>query len=105
MSTKKKQPMSPGEILRRHFMEELDISIDELARGLNITPIMVKRILTSRSRITAELAIRLSYYFKNSPELWLIMQQNYDLGIARIIHGSKIRSEVRPYHRRRVALR
>lgn len=101
MVKKEGRPTSPGEILRDVFMMDLDISIDELARDLTISTVLVKRILTSRSRITAELAIRLGYYFKNSPEFWLSMQQAYDLGIAKIVYGSKIKSEVRPYRRKR----
>ncbi|MBR1375751.1 MAG: HigA family addiction module antidote protein [Cardiobacteriaceae bacterium] len=74
------QPSSPGEILKEWIDGN---SITEVAQRLNITGNMLSRILNGKANISAEMAIRLSILLGTSSELWLGMQEQYDLWQAK----------------------
>lgn len=88
----------PGEILRKDFMEPRDLSATGLALALRVPPNRITNIIRGRRRITAETALRLSRYFKNTPEYWMTLQTAHDLGLAEKEKGSKIQKEVLPSH-------
>ena len=44
----------------------------------------IRNLIAAKSPITPEMALRLGALFGNGPELWLSMQQDYDLWYARI---------------------
>lgn len=75
----KRSPTHPGGILRRHYMEPLSLTISELAKILGVSRKTLSKIVNERGSITPGMALRLSKAFKTTPELWLNMQQNYDL--------------------------
>lgn len=72
-------PAHPGAILRREYMEPLDLSVDELARHLEVEPAALSQVVEEEARITPELAWRLSQAFDTTPELWLQLQAQRDL--------------------------
>ena len=76
---KKLAPIPPGEILFEEFMRPLGVSINTLARDLDVPP---NRISGKRA-ITADTALRLGKYFGVSPEIWLDLQADYELRVAR----------------------
>ncbi|HEY3743013.1 MAG TPA: HigA family addiction module antitoxin [Bryobacteraceae bacterium] len=88
-------PIHPGEILREDFMKPLGISINGLARDLGVPPNRISAIVNGARSITAETALRLSTYFGVSPETWLGLQTDYDLRLARKLHGDEIIRSVR----------
>ena len=55
----------------------------ELAARLCFAPSTLNRILTGRSVVTPEMALRLSKCLGRSAESWLAMQQSYDLWHAK----------------------
>jgi len=55
----------------------------ELAVKLDVAASTLSRILKGTSRITPEMALRLSKAIGRSPESWLAMQDNHDLWLAR----------------------
>jgi addiction module HigA family antidote len=69
----------PGEVLREEFLKPLEISAYKLSKDLGIPQTRVSEILKGRRRITADTALRLSYYFGTSPKFWLGLQDDYDL--------------------------
>ena len=73
-------PAHPGEILREWIDGK---SVTEVAQRLNITRAMLSRILNGKANITAEMAVRLSILLGTSSELWLGMQEQYDLWQAK----------------------
>ena len=87
-------PIPPGEILREEFMRPLGISINALARALAVPPNRIGAIVNGTRAITADTALRLGRYFGTSPELWLDLQSDYELRIARQTTGKTIESEV-----------
>jgi addiction module HigA family antidote len=69
----------PGEVLQEEFLVPLQITAYRLAKDISISQTRISRILKGNRRITADTALRLSYYFGNSPKFWLGLQNDYDL--------------------------
>ena len=69
----------PGEILQEEFLIPLQITAYRLAKDISIPQTRISEILKGNRRITADTALRLSYYFGNSPKFWLGLQDDYDL--------------------------
>ena len=86
----------PGKILRREFLEPLDITPYRLAKDLKVPLTRVSAILAGRRAITAETALRLSRYFRTSKAFWLNLQSAYDLEIASRKLGARLAAEVKP---------
>lgn len=76
-------PVTPGEMLKHEFLEEYRLSQSRLAKAIAISPNRIAEIANNRRRITADTALRLSFYFGNSPEFWMNLQTHYDLKVAR----------------------
>ncbi len=73
----------PGEILLEDFLKPMEISINKLAREIDVPPGRISTIVNGKRSITADTALRLGVYFGVSPELWLNLQTDYDLRVAR----------------------
>ena len=76
-------PPHPGEFLTEIYLEPNGVSGRELAEKLDVAPSTLSRVLKGTSRITPEMALRLSKAIGRSPESWLAMQDAYDLWVAR----------------------
>jgi addiction module HigA family antidote len=72
-------PPHPGEFIREVYLEPLEISARVVADKLKVAPSTFSRLLTGKSSVTPEMALRLSVTLGRSPESWLAMQNNYDL--------------------------
>lgn len=94
---KKLTPIHPGEILMEEFMRPKEISINRLARDIAVPPNRISEIVNAKRGITADTALRLGKYFSVSPEIWLGMQTDYDLRVARKIIGKEVEKKVHPY--------
>jgi addiction module HigA family antidote len=69
----------PGEILLEEFLKPLSISAYRLSKDLGIPQTRTSEIIKGHRSITADTAIRLSYYFGNSAKFWLGLQNDFDL--------------------------
>ena len=76
-------PPHPGEFIKEVYLEPLDVSPRRVALRLKVSPSTFSRLLKGQSRISPEMALRLSRCLGRSPESWLVMQDNYDLWQAR----------------------
>lgn len=72
-------PPHPGEFIREMYLKPLNISAREIAAKLHVSPSSVNRLLQGRSKLSAEMALRLSKTLGRSPESWLLMQNQYSL--------------------------
>jgi antitoxin HigA-1 len=88
----------PGEILREEFMIPLGLSANALSRALDVPPNRITSIIAEENprAVTPDTALRLSRYFGTTPQLWLNLQQAYDLSVALMTHGARINDIVRP---------
>ena len=93
--TKRLDPIHPGEILLEDFMRPLGISINQLARDLDVPPNRVGAIVNGTRSITADTALRLGTYFRVSAEIWLGLQMDYELRLIRQRDGDRISRSVR----------
>ena len=76
-------PPHPGEFIAVIYLEPNNISGRELAEKLGVAASTLSRVLNGSSRVTPEMALRLSKAIGRSPESWLSMQDAHDLWIAR----------------------
>ena len=76
-------PPHPGEFITQIYLEPNGVSGRELAEKLDVAASTLSRLLKGSSRITPEMALRLSKAIGRSPESWLAMQDAHDLWIAR----------------------
>ena len=76
-------PPHPGEFIMAVYLEPNGVSGRDLANKLDVSPSTLNRILNGSSRVTPEMALRLSKAIGRSAESWLAMQNSYDLWNAR----------------------
>lgn len=73
------EPKHPGALLRDVVLPSLDLSISAMAARLGVTRQTLHRILAEKTAVTPEMALRLGKLCGNGPNLWLRMQEAYDL--------------------------
>jgi addiction module HigA family antidote len=83
MSRKRLDPIPPGEILSEEFMRPLGITVSALARDIRVPANRISQIVNGKRALSADTALRLGKYFGVSPEIWLELQSDYELRLAR----------------------
>ena len=83
MTTRRLEPIHPGEILEEEFMRPQGLSANALARRIDVPVTRISEIVRGNRGITADTALRLARLFGTSSELWLGLQAEYDLRVAR----------------------
>lgn len=76
-------PPHPGEIISEIYLEPFGLSARAIAKDLKIDPSTFSRLVSSKSSISPDMAIRLSKVLGGSAESWMQMQLNYDLWQAK----------------------
>ncbi len=76
---RKRKPSHPGEILVEHYLKPLGIQKSYLADSIGISRNTLYKLIRGESRITAGIALRLAKALRTTPELWLNLQQKYDV--------------------------
>ncbi len=74
-----RRPTHPGAILREDTLPAIGLTNAEFAKILGVSPRTVSELLKERSRLTVDLAQRISLALGMSPEIWLRLQQAVDL--------------------------
>src|SRR5512139_216585 len=92
---KKLPPIHPGELLRDE-LQEIGVSLNELARALRVPMNRISAIVNGKRAISVDTAMRLARYFGTSPQYWLNLQMAYELEVAGQSMGAKIEREVLP---------
>ena len=80
---KKLKPMHPGEVLREEFLVPLKMSAGALARACGLPRTRIERIASEQTGITADTALRLAKALGTTSQLWLNLQNDYDVQIAK----------------------
>ena len=96
MKQKKLNPVHPGEILQKEFLEPMGLSQNELSLALHVPARRINEIVLGKRRVTADTALRLARYFSMSAQFWLGLQMDYDLDVAEDAIGSQIDKEIAP---------
>jgi addiction module HigA family antidote len=89
-------PIHPGEILLEDFMKPFNLSINQLAREIDVPAGRISEIVNGKRAITADTALRLGRLFGVSPEIWTGLQTDYELRIARRKIGTILETRIHP---------
>ena len=92
----KRKPTHPGEILREEFLEPMGMTQTEFSKKVKVSFRTVNEILNEKRGVSAEMALRLARFLGTSEELWLNLQDSYDLYRARK-KSRKVLSEIKPH--------
>jgi len=82
MIPQNRKPTHPGEILRYEYLEELNMTQQQLADAIGITRVRVNEIILGKRSVTPDTAFRLAKYFNTTPDFWISLQNNYDMWIT-----------------------
>jgi addiction module HigA family antidote len=76
-------PPTPGTVLRDLLLAETEsqgrVTQDQLASAMRVSRVTINQIVNGRRAVTAEMALRLGKVTGTTPQMWLRLQQNYDL--------------------------
>jgi addiction module HigA family antidote len=81
-TTKKLPPMHPGEVLREEFLKPLKLSAGRLAKVCGVPRTRIERLADEQTGVTADTALRLGKALGTSAQLWLNLQNAYDVRVA-----------------------
>lgn len=90
------EPIPPGEILLEDFMKPFNLSINGLAKAIDVPPGRISDIINGKRAITADTALRLGRFFGVSPEIWIGLQSDYELRLAQQKYGAEIDENIVP---------
>ena len=96
-------PVHPGDVLREDFMKPMGLTAYAVAKAIGATPIAISEITRRKRAVSAEMALKLGRLFNVSPELWIGVQADYDLEMARNRSEAVIRRRIRPLEPARAA--
>ena len=97
MTDKTFAPVHPGEVLLEDFLNPLGVSQYRLAKSINVAPRRINEIVHGKRAITADTALRLGLFFGMEEQFWLNLQTHYDLKVARMKCGGRLKAEVVPH--------
>lgn len=72
-------PAHPGEILKELYLDPLNLTVTEAAKGLQVTRKTLSMIVNGRASVSPEMALKLAKAFDTTPQSWLNLQQQYNL--------------------------
>jgi antitoxin HigA-1 len=79
MLPKNRQPTHPGEIIRYEYLDELNMTQQQLADAIGITRVRINEIILGKRSLTPDTAFRLARFFNTTPEFWIGLQTNFDM--------------------------
>lgn len=77
-----RQPLHPGAVIKGEI-EHLGHTTAEAATALGVTRQQLHKVITGRSSVTPEMAVRLEQAIGSTADTWLQMQINFDLAQVR----------------------
>ncbi|MCC6814814.1 MAG: HigA family addiction module antidote protein [Saprospiraceae bacterium] len=69
----------PGEVLKKEFLEPMEISMYRLSKEILVPQTRMSEIIQGKRSISADTALRLSLYFGNTANFWLGLQNDFDI--------------------------
>jgi addiction module HigA family antidote len=72
----------PGIVLKGLYLEPMEINITQAANKLGVARKTLSQLVNGHMGVSTETAIRLSKVLNTTPQLWMNMQQGYDLWVA-----------------------
>ena len=78
-SPTRRAPTHPGEMLALEFLAPLNMTQVELAERIGVPFQRVNQVVRRKRAVTPDTALRLARLFGTTAELWLNLQQAWDL--------------------------
>jgi len=76
-------PMHPGQVLSVIYMAEMGLNQTTLAEKCGCSPRKINEMVNGKRGISSQFAIILKDVLETSAEMWVRMQADYDLWLAR----------------------
>ncbi len=86
------EPMHPGTVLRTVVLPSSGMTVGTMASSLGVRREHLHRLLSGRSGISPEMALRLGKFCGNGERYWLRMQRRRDVWEARRRLGTALDS-------------
>ena len=80
---KNPKPMHPGQVLFEIYMKEMGLNQSQFAEKCKCSPRKINEIVNGKRAISPEFALVLEKVLGTTAELWVRMQAEYGLSIAR----------------------
>ncbi|CAN2042149.1 Virulence-associated protein I [Candidatus Magnetomoraceae bacterium gMMP-15] len=69
----------PGIILKEEFLEPYGITLDRLAKEIEVSEVIINEIINQKQPITPDIALRISKFFGLSERYFIELQNEYDI--------------------------
>lgn len=76
------EPTHPGELIRDE-LEERNLTQAKLAAQIGVSPTLLNEVINGKRAVNTELALLLEAALGISAELWLNLQANYNMQMAK----------------------
>lgn len=76
-------PAHPGKILKTGYIDELHLSVAEVALKLGVSRKTIYDIINGKALITPAMALKIAKAFNSDAQFWLDLQTQYDLWQAK----------------------
>lgn len=83
VSGKRLAAVHPGDVLLKDFIEPLGLTRYRVAKEINVPQRRVDEICSGKRAMSADTALRLGRFFNVEPQLWMNLQTQFDLEVAR----------------------
>jgi addiction module HigA family antidote len=87
---RKLAPLHPGEVLREEFLVPLGLSPGTLAKTCGVPRTRIERIANEETAVTADTALRLGKALGTSAQLWLNLQNEFDMRTVKSQIGKEL---------------
>jgi antitoxin HigA-1 len=89
-------PVHPG-VFIIELLEELGLSQSRLAKDIHVSAMRINHVVRRKRPVTAELALRLGLYFRQSPRYWLNLQSRFDMDVAEEQFQTRVSRQIKPH--------
>lgn len=80
---KNPKPLHPGVVLNEVYMKEMNLNQTQLGRKCGCSPRKINEIINGKRGISPEFALILEKVLGTTAEMWVRIQAEYDLWLAR----------------------
>ncbi len=80
---KNPKPLHPGVVLSEVYMAEMELNQSQLAERCECSPRKINEIVNGKRAISPEFALVLEKVLGTTAEMWVRIQAEYDLWLAR----------------------
>lgn len=80
---KNPKPMHPGVVLNEVYLKEMGLNQSQLAAKCKCSPRKINEIVNGKRAVSPEFALILENVLGTTAEMWVRIQAEYDLWVAR----------------------